>query len=417
MNKDSKLYKNRHKKGQFFTDPILIKNIIKQFDLNFSNKTVIEPSCGDGSFIKTILEFSEDVKIIGVDNDKKPLQDLRSHLQENKIDNVELVNKDYMKYIGPNNIDVIIGNPPFNVKIKGYADSIEAFISKSIDMIKPGGEIIFVVPMTLFRNKKYESIRKKIIYTTQIVGIMNSSAYDFEGADIETAIIYLIKKEVTKQSYYYINNQSIKQIDLHVNDRFNILLDNIDSYRELIDLLDDGFLSDKFYIYRGRKSEGILRGRNIDFYSDSLILNNGNDCFIALQNIAYRLTANAVSGNIQDISDTITILEPKSKMSFEELKFIASYLNSSLANYLLHVNCLNNSRLTIHIDGYYISDLPIPNLKESQIASTNKELQKYNKTVELNAKRNTLFFNLFDIKNNLQNIISEYWVAPRFKRK
>ena len=56
MNKQSKDYRNRKKIGQFFTEEKLAEKIVEIFNLDFSNKTIIEHSCGDGVFVKQILK-------------------------------------------------------------------------------------------------------------------------------------------------------------------------------------------------------------------------------------------------------------------------------------------------------------------------------------------------------------------------
>ena len=58
MNKQSKDYKARKKIGQFFTESKLAEKLIEMFELDFNNKVIVEPSCGDGVFIKQIIKKS-----------------------------------------------------------------------------------------------------------------------------------------------------------------------------------------------------------------------------------------------------------------------------------------------------------------------------------------------------------------------
>ena len=87
-------------------------------------------------------------------------------------------------------------------------------------------------------------------------------------------------------------------------------------------------LEELFYVRRGNCKANGLKGRDLDFYNDIYYMPDGNSVFIAIQNIAYRLTANVVRGDLDKISDTITMLIPKKNMTILEMKYIANYLNS-----------------------------------------------------------------------------------------
>ena len=91
MNKQSKDYKARKKIGQFFTEIKLAEKLIEMFELDFNNKVIVEPSCGDGVFIKQIIKKSPLFKnIIGIDIDKKALSKLSG-----LSDNIELIGDRY----------------------------------------------------------------------------------------------------------------------------------------------------------------------------------------------------------------------------------------------------------------------------------------------------------------------------------
>ena len=409
-NKSSKEYKSRKKIGQFFTEDKLVTEIVKEFNLDFENKTIVEPSCGNGSFINGIIANTKKYKkIIGIDIDKKALANL-------KYDNsVELVKKDFLKYNSSEKIDMIIGNPPFNLPEKDYIDSTEGFVLKSLDLLCDNGELILILPNTIFRNKKYQKMREHIINSTQIIGIINTFGYEFLGADIETVALYLKKKSVTCQKYFYLNNGKKKTIKLEINERYNISIDNKDVFNTINSKIKGKQLGTLFEIQRGRGSE--IKGRYLDFYDMSYITNNDYNDFIGIQNIAYRFTANYMKADIKKVSDTITCLIPKEKMDNKQLMVISSYLNSSIAYYQLHVNSLNFSKLTIHMDKYYIDDLLIPELDESICDLFIEGAQKTLKTKDFSAYRNEFFYKLLKIDPEIIKEIELYWTNPKYKRK
>ena len=187
--KQNETYKKRKSKAQFFTENSLVKDIINIFKLEFDNKTIIEPSCGEGAFINEI-KTKKINKIYGIDIDKNVLNKIV------KNDKVELINNDFLACDFKENIDMIIGNPPFNLPTRKYFDSTEGFISRGIELLKPNGELILIVPGTVLRHKCYQEIRNKILTETRIIGIINTNKYDFLGADIETVVLYLKKERV-----------------------------------------------------------------------------------------------------------------------------------------------------------------------------------------------------------------------------
>ena len=146
-------------------------------------------------------------------------------------------------------------------------------------------------------------------------------------------------------------------------------------------------------------------------------MNDGTDIFIALQNIAYRITANVVRGDTLKVSDTITMLIPKRNMSILELKYIVNYLNSSVAFYNLHINCLNNSRLTIHMDKYYIEDIKVPIVNSDLLSNLDSLLNGHEKTKEVPKIRNGFFYDVFSFDIDVINEIEKIWTVPRYKLK
>ena len=146
---------------------------------------------------------------------------------------------------------------------------------------------------------------------------------------------------------------------------------------------------------------------------NSTIENN----FIAIQNIAYRLTANAIKGDLNNVKDTVTLLIPKANISFDKLRYIACFLNSSISFYNLHNNCLNNCRLTIHIDKYYIEDFIIPIPTEEKILLMDNDLFEYRRSIEYSNRRNLFFYKEFQMSDREVYEIEKIWANPKFKLK
>jgi adenine-specific DNA-methyltransferase len=129
--------------GQVFTPP----NVVA-FMLNLCKNTgrVMEPSVGDGAFFKALQQRQADCVGIEIDGSVAPSGALV---------------QDFFDYPLSEQFDSIIGNPPY-VRLQDVAASTRSklkselfdgrsnlflfFIEKCIRHLKPGGELVFIVP-------------------------------------------------------------------------------------------------------------------------------------------------------------------------------------------------------------------------------------------------------------------------------
>ncbi|MDE5599498.1 MAG: methyltransferase [Ureaplasma sp.] len=115
---------NRHeqkKTGSFYTDKDLIDYIFKfnEFPIR-DNSRILEPSVGDGGFVKKIIEIIKLKKIKNIiidvcDINSDVLSDLNKWWNENKVDDITInfINDDFLFHDFKNYYDLVIGNPPF----------------------------------------------------------------------------------------------------------------------------------------------------------------------------------------------------------------------------------------------------------------------------------------------------------------
>lgn len=411
--KETKVYKERKKKAQFFTPEKLVIKLLEELDTDLKNKLILEPSCGEGAFVEKIYANNE---IYAIDKDPSKTEYIKQ-----KHNTVHVITSDFLKYATDLRFDLVIGNPPFNLATPlNYIDTTEGFISHAIDLVKEEGNIVLILPNTVLRNKKYQNIRKRILEETKIEKIIDTRGNDFLGADIETIAIFLKKQKVEKQIYTYISQGKRNVILLNRNERDTIKINNDNISNDLIKMIGNKKLNDFFEIYRGSsENENSLKGKHINFYNDTLISNGENYC-IGLQNIAYRLVANVIKANDSEIADTITILKPKKEFSYQQLCYIANYLDTPIANYIIHVNAFNNSKLTIHVDKYYIEDFPVPDLlsiDNNCLEIFGEKLDKLRNNKEFANTRNDYFYRKYNIDEELKNEIETMWQFPKFKKK
>lgn len=155
------------KLGQYFT-PKHVADFMVGLTQTSKSGIVLEPSCGEGVFLESLKE-SGFTKVTGYEVDKT----LKSKTSLKIIRESFLKNND----VGP--VDMIIGNPPYirwknldkilqeelrnlplwNEYFTSLSDYLCIFILKSISLLRPGGELIFITPEYWLNTKGAESLR------------------------------------------------------------------------------------------------------------------------------------------------------------------------------------------------------------------------------------------------------------------
>jgi len=97
----------KKKLGAFYTDNVLVNFLTEKILINNPNR-ILEPSFGDGIFIKNLYKRNYNNEIVGIEIDKKTFKEIK--INNNKL---KLINKNFLEYNENKGFDAIIGNPPF----------------------------------------------------------------------------------------------------------------------------------------------------------------------------------------------------------------------------------------------------------------------------------------------------------------
>ena len=218
----------KKKLGQFYSKNVDIRTAIQSLIKN--NGNILEPSVGEGDLIIGIE--NKELTIIEIDSDKDSIRD------------VPLLNMDFFDYTDDNMFDTIIGNPPY-VKFKFCNELLKNklkkfnyneksnlyyfFIHKSINHLKPNGELIFITPKEFMYSVSAIELRKLIDNLGNITHFIDCGEEKlFSDASVPSLCIFRFEKSKnnTPTKFWenlksYLNNDEpvLKNISM-INDQF-----------------------------------------------------------------------------------------------------------------------------------------------------------------------------------------------------
>ncbi len=221
--------KNVKKRVAFVETPSTIADVMVSLisDSKKEDKgiSILDTGCGNGIFLES-LQTMNYTNLEGIEIDSKLYE-----LSLKKIVNVKLYNEDFLDWKNDLEYDVIIGNPPYahynslpaeiqpKVKniVKGReSDIYYAFIIKSIDLLKEGGELIYIVPYGFFYNTYAKIVREKIITNGYFEILIDLDEVRlFEGENPETIIFKFVKKKEKKENSMKVLRILNKNLPVH----------------------------------------------------------------------------------------------------------------------------------------------------------------------------------------------------------
>lgn len=373
-------YKKNH--GIFYTDLELANAIIDFLNIP-KNASIIDPSCGTGSFLHC-LEQKGYTDITGCDFDLKTVRKCKEltgleHIY--CIDTLGKCGQEVLKKVKKKEFDYVIGNPPYvplcnGVNIvatpefmKTVKDSgrnlFVAAIYRAFEIVKEDGYISFIVPKNLLHISLYKTLREKLLKEKRLVSFIELGIH-FKTVRGEQIVLTFQNcyKENNKIKFYQYNKGNINfmsevaqnyytnEIIVFTDNREVSIYDKLkDSYNQLCEVCVEK-------IRRGHdKSKDAIRGKQIRKFGfkDLEVPEEGNQIFI--QNIFSAESGIIASfgGNLKPSETITTVKLENAKMC----KYILGLLHSRVCNYFLIRFGFNNSRLTIHTDAKYLNDIPI----------------------------------------------------------
>lgn len=231
---------NKRRTGSFYTPKIIADFLVDYLSkkLNGENLTVLEPSSGDGIFIKTIYNHSvlskQVKKVVAVEREKVELDKVKAIT---KCNTLKTIHSDFLDFQKSNNtkFDLVIGNPPYIKKniLKAeqiaHCESIHkifptlsenkikniwtAFLVRSIDFLNDNGILAFVLPSELLQVKFSAELRTLILNEFERVEIFTFTELLFKDCKGQDTILLIGEKKSNQKGVFYTNIEKLNDLE------------------------------------------------------------------------------------------------------------------------------------------------------------------------------------------------------------
>ena len=210
-------------RGGYYT-PQKLANYITKITLKDKMK-ILEPSCGDGSFLKSIKNILDNSdysveKIDAIEYIEEEANKSKKILKD--IDCASVINDDFYNfYVNcKKKYNLIIGNPPYiryqyltafqrekqsqvliknKMKSNKLINSWVFFLVACIELLEKNGTIAFVIPAEIMQVAYAEDLREYLSKHLSKINIISFNELLFEDAEQEVVVLIGKKKDKEKE--------------------------------------------------------------------------------------------------------------------------------------------------------------------------------------------------------------------------
>ena len=180
--------KKEFEMGQFFTPHELCRSMVEVLSPT-SSEMVLDMCCGMGNFFNHLPNLHN---TYGFDIDGRAVTVARHLYPEAHIEKCDI-----QQYRPEQRFDVIIGNPPFNLKFDCKL-SQEYYMDKAYDVLNPAGFLMVIVPVSFMQSEFWEKTRVANINSCfSFVGQtkLNPDAFDYMGVhNFSTKVMVFLRR-------------------------------------------------------------------------------------------------------------------------------------------------------------------------------------------------------------------------------
>ena len=180
--------KKEFEMGQFFTPHEVCRDMVDVLS-PASGDMILDMCCGMGNFFN---HLPNQHNAFGFDIDSKAVAVARYLYPDANIERCDI-----QQFRPGQRFDIIIGNPPFNLKFDSRL-SQEYYMDKAFDLLNPAGMLMVIVPASFMQNEFWEKSRiERINSEFSFIGqtMLASDAFSSVGVDnFNTKIMLFLRR-------------------------------------------------------------------------------------------------------------------------------------------------------------------------------------------------------------------------------
>jgi adenine-specific DNA-methyltransferase len=217
-------------RGGFYT-PLPIANFIIKWALEYGHSVdILEPSCGDGSFLKQLKDSNTFYNsLTAVELDEVEIAKAKSL----KVPRAKFINDDFHKFCNSTTkrFDVVLGNPPYirfqyfneeqqheaevifkkaGLKYSKLTNAWVSFVVGSSLLLKEVGKIGFVLPAEILQVSYAKQLRNFLAHYFNKINIISFETLVFPKIQQEVVLL-LCEKDLTDD--HYIDHIELRNAD------------------------------------------------------------------------------------------------------------------------------------------------------------------------------------------------------------
>ncbi|MDE7311032.1 MAG: class I SAM-dependent methyltransferase [Eubacterium sp.] len=230
-------------RGAYYTPKKAACKMAEFFQKDVSIQTILEPSCGSGVFVDTVLEkglLKADGMLTAIDIEADEVQ--RTLERVGQQENVRLLTMDFFQYYQAHKddarYDLIVGNPPYiryqyleeaqrammsqiltshGMKANKLINTWVGFLVACVHLLNENGKLAFVIPAEILQVAYAQELR--LFLAEQLTRITLLTFEELIFPDIEQEVVVFIGEKGGEKSGIRIielnNLDSLDTLDLH----------------------------------------------------------------------------------------------------------------------------------------------------------------------------------------------------------
>lgn len=224
--------KSKKLSGSFYTPKIIADFLVDYLSLKLEHKhniSVLEPSAGDGIFVKTIIEhksLKERVsKIVAVEKSKRELNKISNAVNGDFFMGIHMDFLDF-QHSNTDTFSLVIGNPPYIKKSLLAESQIEhcksihqnakladirpnniwtSFLVRCIEFTNEDGILAFILPSELLQVKFAAELRELLIREFERVEIFTFNELLFKDCKGQDTLLLIGERKSDEKGLFYCN--------------------------------------------------------------------------------------------------------------------------------------------------------------------------------------------------------------------